>query len=384
MAEPRAAATAVMAAMLVSREWVETDSRKVGGMNVNGFSLSCPQTGGRRANVESTCLREEPNLSLRWTAGQHERHGLQRQQWWQRVEESGLEEGVGEKRRLLAMICDLSACLCPLLIPPSCTIPHAPVPRLLPLPHYPSHCPTRVQCCARVVNEELRTHMAPALLLLPTTPRAAVPCLSVAAFLCALAPAQGKLPALLHRLDSRTATCGPASGLPCHTVICQLCSTVSILSHRLVCWGHKPVNVVTVSKLVGLGDIMAPLLWLADDTAVSADSDAGGLRQAQGMLEGDVVEEEEDGEEDREGREEAAESHGAWVTPAESSSTASDNYRLTGALTVSAVGKGPPTGRGGRVRFLCQKAYPRSVSCSSESGVAACGGGSGPASAGDA
>ncbi|CAI6009756.1 unnamed protein product [Closterium sp. NIES-65] len=42
----------------------------------------------------------------------------------------------------------------------------------------------------------------------------------------------------------------------------------------------------------------------------------------------------------------------AWVTPAESSSIASDDYGLTGALTASAAGKGPPTGRGGRVRSL--------------------------------
>ncbi|CAI5988942.1 unnamed protein product [Closterium sp. NIES-64] len=61
----------------------------------------------------------------------------------------------------------------------------------------------------------------------------------------------------------------------------------------------------------------------------------------------------------------------AWVTPAESSSIASDDYGLTGALTASAAGKGPPTGRGGRVRSLRQNPNLRSVSGSSESGEAA-------------
>ncbi|CAI5496566.1 unnamed protein product [Closterium sp. Naga37s-1] len=44
--------------------------------------------------------------------------------------------------------------------------------------------------------------------LLPAT--CGLPSLSVTAF--TLAPAQGQLRALLHRLDSRTTTCGPASG----------------------------------------------------------------------------------------------------------------------------------------------------------------------------
>ncbi|CAI5987477.1 unnamed protein product [Closterium sp. NIES-64] len=75
------------------------------------------------------------------------------------------------------MICDLSACLCPLLLPPSrpSTRPIAtppPLPSLqFPFPHHPA---SRFSCYASVVNEELhlalRAHMAPAVFL-PATPR---------------------------------------------------------------------------------------------------------------------------------------------------------------------------------------------------------------------
>ncbi|CAI5462118.1 unnamed protein product [Closterium sp. Yama58-4] len=94
MAEPRAAATAVVAAMLVSRVWVETDSRKVGrvkqgdSVSPNAPSMSKLHTDAqpplmdvklaRRTTKLSPALAfvmSPTNLLLRWTAGWHEMRG---------------------------------------------------------------------------------------------------------------------------------------------------------------------------------------------------------------------------------------------------------------------------------------------------------------------
>ncbi|CAI6009695.1 unnamed protein product [Closterium sp. NIES-65] len=80
-----------------------------------------------------------------------QRHDLQ-QQWWQRVS-GGIRAGGRSGREEKSPIQPASS---------------------LPLPRPSSHCPTRVQCYASVVNEELhlalRAHMAPAVFL-PATPR---------------------------------------------------------------------------------------------------------------------------------------------------------------------------------------------------------------------
>ncbi|CAI5497159.1 unnamed protein product [Closterium sp. Naga37s-1] len=67
------------------------------------------------------------------------------------------------------------------------------------------------------------------------------------------------------------------------------------------CWGNNPANAVKVSGLVGLGDIMATLLWLASETAVSADADSEDMDDA-GWDEEELMEEVEEGEEGEEDR----------------------------------------------------------------------------------
>ncbi|CAI5960312.1 unnamed protein product, partial [Closterium sp. NIES-65] len=67
------------------------------------------------------------------------------------------------------------------------------------------------------------------------------------------------------------------------------------------CWGNNPANAVKVSGLVGLGDIMATLLWLASETAVSADADSEDMDDA-GWDEEELMEEVKEGEEGEEDR----------------------------------------------------------------------------------
>ncbi|CAI5476347.1 unnamed protein product, partial [Closterium sp. Yama58-4] len=100
--------------------------------------------------------------------------------------------------------------------------------------------------------------------------------------------------ALMRRNEHVTA--GVDSQLRYHTAYVSLIAAC--------CWGNNPANAVKVSGLVGLGDIMATLLWLASETAVSADADSEDMDDVawdEEELMEEVVEEEGEGEESRAG-----------------------------------------------------------------------------------